>query len=67
MGWCFALLNSKLAEIYFDKRKSGQIKIWGHCFVNKKEYKTKREQKWIQDDTKRVKVVYRKKRYRLIG
>lgn len=61
MAWCFALVNSKLAEIYFDKSKSGRIKIRGHCFVNKKEYKTKQEQKWIQEDTKRVRVVYRMK------
>jgi len=66
MSWCFAIVNNKLAEIYFDKKKNGQKKIWGHCYVKKKDYKTKQEQKWIIEDTKRVKMVYRNKKYKLI-
>jgi hypothetical protein len=39
----------------------------GHCYVKKEDYKTKQEQKWIEEDTKRVKVVYRNKKYKLIS
>jgi len=63
--WCFAIVNNRLAEIYFNKKKNGQINIWGHCFVNRKDYKTKQEQKWIDLDTKKVKVIYRSKKYKL--
>jgi len=65
MSWCFAIVNNKLAEIYFNKTKAGKPKIWGHCFVNRKDYKTKQEQKWIDLDTKKVKVIYRNKKYKL--
>lgn len=66
MSWCFAIVNGKLAEIYFDKKKNSQTKIWGHCYIEKRDYKTKQEQKWIKQDTKRVRVVYRNKKYKLI-
>ena len=66
MGWCFAIVNNKLAEIYFNEKKNGRIKIWAHCFVANRDYKTKKEQQWIQEDTKRVRVTYRKKRYKLV-
>jgi len=51
-----------LAEIYFDKKKNSQTKIWGHCYVQKEDYKTKQEQKWFIRDIKRVKVRYRNKK-----
>lgn len=66
MGWCFATINNRLAEIFFDKKKNGRTKIWGHCYVKKKEYKTKKEHKWIREDTKRMKVIYRNKKYNVI-
>lgn len=59
-------VNNKLAEIYFDKKKGGQAKIWAHCFVKKSEYRTKKEQKWIQEDTKRCRVEYRNKKHTLV-
>lgn len=65
MGWCFATVNNRLAEIYFDRKKSGRVKIRGHCYVKKAEYKTKQEQKWIKEDTAHVKVAYKNKRYTL--
>lgn len=40
MPWCFAIINNKLAEIYFEKKK-GKIKIEGHCYVKKEEFKTR--------------------------
>lgn len=42
MSWCFALVNGRLAEMYFDKTKSG-VKFQGHCYVDKSESKTKKE------------------------
>jgi len=60
-GWCFAVLNSKLAEIYFDKKKN----VWGHCFVKRSEY-TKREQKMIDADIKKVRFVYKNRKYNKI-
>lgn len=66
MGWCFAIVNNRLAEIYFDKKKNGKPKIWAHCYVKREEYETKQEQKWIEQDTQRVRVVYRNKKYKLV-
>ena len=62
MNWCFAKVNSKLAEIYFEKKR-GKTKFLGHCYVKKSEYKTKRELAWIEEDTKKVKLDYKNKKY----
>ena len=67
MYWCFAIVNGKLAEIYFDKKKNDQPKIWGHCCVKRKDYKTKQEQKWVDEDAKQGKVIYKNKKYKLIA
>ena len=53
-GWCFAIVNGKLAEIFFNEKKG----IYGHCYVKKSEYKTKREQKMIEVDTGRYNFMY---------
>ncbi|MBI2635432.1 MAG: hypothetical protein HYW79_02710 [Parcubacteria group bacterium] len=66
MPWCFAIVNNRLAEIYFKEKKNGRREIWAHCYVEKNDYKTKREQKWIAEDAKRMEVVYRNKKYQLI-
>lgn len=63
MGWCFAIINGKLAEIYFEKVR-GKIKIIGHAYVKKEEYKTKKEQKYINQDTTRFQFRYRKRVYK---
>ena len=63
MSWCFALINGRLAEVFFDKEKSGP-KIFGHCYIRKEEYTTKRERKMIEKDTKRFQLSYRNKMYR---
>ena len=65
MSWCFAIVNNKLAEIYFDKTKK-EPKIWNRCYVKRSEYKTKKEQKWIDSDIKKFRFVYRKGKYRRI-
>lgn len=58
-GWCFAIVNNRLVEIHFDKRYG----VWGHCYVKRKDYKTKQEWKWIEDDTKKYRFSYRKGYY----
>jgi len=63
MGSCFALINGRLAEVYFDKTKKG-IKFLGHCYVEKSEYTTKREQKWIDEDLVKHRFSYRNNEYR---
>ena len=65
MGWCFAIVNNRLAEIYFDGKKRNPAKIWGHCYVKKQDYKSKQEKKWIEKDIKNMKVVYRNKKYKV--
>jgi len=57
-GWCFAIVNGRLAEIYFDKKYG----IYGHCYVKKREY-TKRERKMIDSDIKKYRFIYRKGYY----
>ena len=37
MTWCFALVNGRLAEIYFNKTKK-DVRFLGHCYVEKSEY-----------------------------
>lgn len=66
MGWCFALVNGRLAEIFFKERRRNN-RIWAHCYVRKEEYKTKREQQQIKQDTARVRVSYRSKKYKLLS
>lgn len=64
MSWCFAIVNNRLAEIFFEKEKTDPIKIRGHAYVNKSKYTTKQEQKWIIEDTKRLNFSYHKGSYK---
>ena len=57
-NWCFAIVNNRLAEIYFGKKKE----IWGHCYVKREDY-SKGEQKMIDEDIKWAKFVWRNKKY----
>jgi len=36
MNWCFAIVNNKLAEIYFKPGKN-KIKFLGHTYVQKSQ------------------------------
>ena len=63
MSWCFAIINNRIAEIYFDK-KGGEIKFLGHCYVKESEYTLKEEKEWIKKDIEKVKLIYRKGKYR---
>ena len=66
MGWCFAKINNRLAEIYFDEdkgKKNAPNKIKGHCYVDVKTFKTKKEKKWIKMDTQKYRLTYRNRKY----
>lgn len=62
-GWCFAIVNNKLAEIFFEK-KAGKTHIYSHAHVKPEEYQTRREQQWIKDDTSKFQFVFQKGKYR---
>ena len=57
--WQFAIVNGRLAEVFFSDRK-----IAGFCYVKASEYKTKREKQWIASDTKKLQLSYRNKSFR---
>lgn len=67
MNWCFAKINGRLAELYFEKNKSAKPKILGHCYVNKSEYKTKTELRWIEQDSKHFNFLYKNSQYIDLG
>ena len=60
--WHFALVNGRLAEVYFSGNRA-----MGHCDVKAAEYNTKKEQRWIIQDTQRYRLTYRNKRYCVKG
>lgn len=62
MEWSFAIINNKLAEVYFEKKR-GKTNFFGHCYVKKTEYKTKHEIKMIEKDIARIRFTYRKGEY----
>ncbi len=65
MGWSFAKINGRLAEVFFDREaKEKEPKIRGHCYVSESEYRTKKEKKWIKQDTEKYQFSYRNKVYR---
>jgi hypothetical protein len=62
--WCFAIVNNRLAEIYFendDKKK--KTTVWTHCYVKRNEFTTKKELREIDQDTKRNRFIFRNKKY----
>ncbi len=61
-NWGFASVNGKLAEIFFE-RNGNTVCLTGYCYVKRKDYKTKREQKKIADDTKKYRLTYKNKRF----
>ena len=63
MGWCFALINGRLAEIFFDEKRGKRI-FFGHAYVKESEYQSKREKIWIEKDTKKCQFSYRKGVYK---
>jgi hypothetical protein len=67
MNWCFATINNRLGEIYFEKKKTGRIKFLGHCYIKKEDFKIKKQRNVLEEDIKKFKIIYRNKKYRLIG
>lgn len=65
MPWCFAKVNNRLAEIYFEETKNGS-KIIGHCYIKLSEYYTKRENNWITEDTKKFQFAYKDGEYKKV-
>lgn len=63
MTWCFAIVNGRLAEIFFDQKDEETVFL-GHVYVKAEEYPSKKEQKWIKEDTNKHKFSYRKGKYR---
>lgn len=60
-GWAFAIINRKLAEFFFNKKSK---KVIAHCYVKLEEYKTKKEQKMLQDDIAKYKFTWKKGEYK---
>jgi len=57
-GWCFALVNGRLAEVFFTEK----FGIYGHCYVNREEYR-KSEQRMIETNLKKYRFTYRNDYY----
>ena len=62
-GWCFAIVNNRLAEIYFERVRNSNPEILGYCYVRKEDFRTKTEQRQIAKDSEHLKIIYRKKKY----
>ena len=65
-GWCFAIVNGRLAEIWWQKKKSGDPKVVAHGYVERKWFKTKQELAMIKVDTERHRFSYRNQKYQLL-
>ena len=63
MSWCFATVNGRFAEIFFDRKGKGRPILLGHCYVKESEYKTAREKLWIREDIKKNRFTYRNRKY----
>ena len=61
--WSFALVNNRLAEVFFE-RKRGKNIFLGHAYVKESEYTSKKEKRWIKEDIVKVRLVYRKGKYK---
>jgi len=66
MYWCFAIINNKSGEIYFDRRENGEVEFQGHCYVKRTDFRIKGELHALDQETKKFKIVYRNKKYKLI-
>jgi len=65
-AWSFALINGRLAEVWFYRDKNDTPVFIGHCYVKHEEYTTKKELTMIDKDTQKVKLRYSKGGYYLI-
>lgn len=58
----YNFINKVLVEIHFEEKEGGN-KIFAHCYVKEKDYKTKKEQAWITGDTRKFRFAYRNGAY----
>lgn len=65
MCWSYALINGRLAEIYFDK-KGGKIVFEGHSYISPTETFTKVEARALEHDIQTTQLTYYAKHYRRI-
>ncbi|TSC86402.1 MAG: Uncharacterized protein G01um101416_675 [Microgenomates group bacterium Gr01-1014_16] len=65
MSWSFAIINNKLAEVFFDKTRNG-INFHNHCYVKKSEYTNKEELKQLEKDIQKVRLTYKNHQYHLL-
>lgn len=63
--WSYALINGRLAEIYFDK-KGDKIVFEGHSYISPKETFTKIEARALEHDIQHTQLTYYRKHYRQI-
>lgn len=56
MSWMFAIINRRLAEIFFEEKSGGRVECPGYCYVKRSEYKSRKERDYIREDTKRLKL-----------
>ena len=62
MNWVFAIINGRLAELFFEKKK-GRPYLLAHAYVKASHYKTAHEKRMIRKDTKKYRFTYRNKQY----
>lgn len=43
LNWCFAIVNGKLSEVFFDKNKKEESKVHSHCYIKREEYPKKEQ------------------------
>ena len=61
--WSYALINGRLAEIYFDK--IGEKTFFkGHCYIRASDSFTQREARALQYDVNHTQLSYYRKKYR---
>ena len=68
MPWCFATINNKLGEIYFDKvrrRNKSRTVFKGHCYVKRSEFRTKEETRALDRESAKFHISYRNGKYNL--
>ena len=64
MHWCFAMINGRLAHVFFDVGKDGNKHIFAHSYIKASELRTRREKEMMKNDVKKTRLSYRNKKYR---
>ena len=62
MNWCFAVINGRLAELFFHKNR-GRLCFLGHCYVKRRNYSTIKEREMIDKDVKKNRFSYKREKY----